>query len=38
MSKLVKVMALVGGPLANFAEGAILAVTVYFASKGIKIN
>ena len=31
-------LALVSGPLANFAEGSILAVTVFLASKGINIE
>lgn len=31
-------LTMISGPLASFAEGAILAVTVYLASKGIKIN
>ena len=31
-------LALVSGPLANFAEGAILAVTDFLASKGINVN
>lgn len=31
-------LTLISGPLANFAEGAILAVTVYLTSKCVKFN